>query len=319
MRGFPLGVSDTIDPMNLKLFASILFACAPVAIAQQSADSSPLDELVESARVEIVGKNFVFTEGPLWHEGALMICDLRASVIYRFTPGETPATPETATALRAKSAATAGICLNASGDLLCAQFSGKVTKAKDAGKIDEYEVIASESDAGPIKRANDIVVRSDGASYFTDFGAGNVLRIATDGKCTRVASGLKAPNGLTFSKDHRKLFVAEYGGMAVRVFDVQDDGTLSEPREFAKLSGEEPGRPDGMKTDENGNIYSTGPGGIWVFRESGERIGVIPAPGASNFCFGGADGKSLFITSGETVGVIRMRIRGATTPAATTP
>ena len=305
--------------MNRNLFALTILAFAPVAMAQEIVESPAIDALVESAHVHNIGKGFVFTEGPLWHDGALLICDLRASVIYRFTPGETPATPETAANFRAKSAATAGICLNAQGELLCAQFSGKVTKSKDGGKSGEYEVIASESDAGPIKRANDIVVRSDGTAYFTDFGAGHVLRIAADGTCKKVASGLKAPNGLTFSKDHRKLFVAEYGGMAIKVFDVSEDGALSEPREFAKLAGEAPGRPDGMKTDEQGNVYSTGPGGIWVFRETGERIGVIDAPGASNFCFGGADGKSLFITSGETVGMIRMRVRGAATPAATAP
>lgn len=302
--------------MRLHFFAFCTLLVGSVALARQEPEPNPLAELVESAEVKTIGSGFVFTEGPLWIRDALLICDLRTSVIYQFVPGETPITAETATKIRPQSGASAGLTLNAAGDLLCAQFNGQVTRAKDGGTSGEFEVLATQSDVGPIKRANDIVVHADGTVYFTDFGAGDVLKIAPDGTCTRVASGLKAPNGLTLSLDQRKLFVAEYGGMSLKVFDVAADGTLSAGREFATLSGEEGGRPDGMKTDEIGNIYSTGPGGIWVFRESGERLGVIAAPGASNFCFGGQDGKSLFITSGKTVGMIRMKVRGATTPKA---
>lgn len=302
--------------MARQLVAFFTLLIGSAASAQQEPGPNPLAELVEASDVKIIGSGFAFTEGPLWIGDSLLICDLRASVIYRFVPGETTATAETATKFRPKSGASAGLTVNAAGDLLCAQFNGQITLAKDGGSGGEFEVIATQSDAGPIKRANDIVVHADGTIYFTDFGAGDVLKIAPDGACTRVASGLKAPNGLTLSLDHRKLFVAEYGGMTVKVFDVGADGTLSGEREFATLAGEEGGKPDGMKTDERGNIYSTGPGGIWVFRESGEHLGVIDAPGASNFCFGGQDGKSLFITSGKTVGMIRMRVRGATTPKA---
>ncbi|MFZ4574275.1 MAG: SMP-30/gluconolactonase/LRE family protein [Phycisphaerales bacterium] len=303
------------------LLALPAFSLAQVEQAPPSAGAQPADktaELVADANAVVIASGFKFTEGPLWDGDALLFCDLQGDTIYRIKPGEKPAIPADSEKFRAPSGRAAGLTFDGEGRLLCAQFNGKVTRSKQphpkAGA--EYDILTEHSAESPLKSANDIVVAKDATIYFTDFGGGALKRIAADGKVSVIATKLKAPNGLTLSQDQKKLFVAEYGGQNVKVLDIATDGTTSEPRDFASTKGEGPGSPDGMKTDERGNIYTTGPGGIWVFTEAGEKLGIIKAPGVSNFCFGGEDGKTLFMTAGAEVRSIKMKVSGVKAPVA---
>ncbi len=310
-----------IKPTLLVALSLAPFTC--FAQDQKPADAAPavvaeampekLAELVADATPVVVATGFKFTEGPLWYGDALLICDLQGDVIYRLKPGAEPVKEADAEKFRAPSGRSAGLTFDHDGRLVCAQFNGKIMRSKEpnpkAGA--EYDVITENTPEMPLKSANDLVVAKDGTIYFTDFGGGALKRISPDGKVSVIAPKLRAPNGLTLSLDQSRLFIAEYRAQNIKVVDLATDGTVGEAKDFASTKGEGGGSPDGMKTDEKGNIYSTGPGGIWVFTASGEKLGVITAPGTSNFCFGGEDGKTLFMTAGDEVKAIRMKVSGA--------
>jgi gluconolactonase len=113
------------------------------------------------------------------------------------------------------------------------------------------------------------------------------------------------------------LYINDSEKMHIRIFEVQPDGTLANGRVFAELK--EPGKngaPDGMKVDEHGNVYCTGPGGVWIFSPDGKLIGKIPTPEvAANIAFGEADRKMLFITAQTGLYRIRLKVAGASLPA----
>lgn len=316
----------TIATMHKPLILALLALSTTSALAQQTAPPAtpapspapaPLDEkladLVADMTITTVATGIKFAEGPLWYGDALLVCDLAGDTIYRIVPGAEPVAIEKAEHFRDASGSAAGITLDAQGRIVCAQFDGKLTRSKDANPKPgaPFEVLVEKIGEAKLGRANDVVVHPDGSIFFTDFGNGNLVRLSAAGEASIVAKGLSAPNGLTFSLDHSRLFVAEYGAQNIKVVDIASDGTVSEAKDFASTKAEGRGTPDGMKTDEKGNIYSTGPGGIWVFTPAGEKLGVIKAPGTSNFCFGGPDGRTLFMTAGKSVKSLKMKVAGA--------
>ncbi|MFC1885538.1 SMP-30/gluconolactonase/LRE family protein [Thermodesulfobacteriota bacterium] len=126
-----------------------------------------------------------------------------------------------------------------------------------------------------------------------------VFRLSPDGEeLTLLADDFARPNGLAFSPDEGLLYIKDTERMHIRVFQVQQDGGIADGRVFADVQGDgDAGRPDGLKVDRQGNVYCTGPGGIWVFDQQGDHLGTISVPKkATNFAWGGRDWKSLFIT-----------------------
>ena len=121
------------------------------------------------------------------------------------------------------------------------------------------------------------------------------------------------PNGLAFSPDEKVLYVADSSDRKhIRAYDVKPDGTLGNGRVFAETKSEKPGAPDGLKVDRKGNVYSTGPGGIWVFSPSGAHIGTVEVPELpANCAWGDADFRSLYVTARTSVYRIRCRVSGA--------
>jgi gluconolactonase len=181
-----------------------------------------------------------------------------------------------------------------------------VTRTESDGTV---TTIAERFHGALLNQPNDIVVRSDGTIYFTDPTFGNaaaqaeldfrgIFRIAPDGGLTAERRGdtTEAPNGLALSPDESLLYVTNYAADLVWVMNVADDGTLSEARTFVN-TGE---GPDGMTVDNAGNLFVTTGSGIEVFAPDGARWGVIPVPRIpANCAFGGADGRTLFITARE--------------------
>ena len=179
-----------------------------------------------------------------------------------------------------------------------------------------------------LRLQNDVVVKSDGAIYFSDptygrmehFGVlrapqldfRGVYRLAPDGKSlTLLADDFGQPNGLCFSLDEKVLFVNDTNRQHIRAFDVKADGTLANNRVWAKTIGPGAGAPDGMKVDSAGNVYCCGPGGIHVFAPDAVCLGVIQVPEhAANFCWGDDDLKSLFITASKSIYRTRVVIPG---------
>lgn len=276
----------------------------------------------DDATLESLGTDFIFTEGPMWHEVEkhLVFSDIPGDIMRKWTPdGQI-------TTFRQPSNKTNGNFYDRQGRLVsCQHASSTVTRTEKDGSI---TVLASHYDGNQLNSPNDIVVSNDGAIYFSDPTYGRtekfgllrdqqlsfqgVYRIDGDsGELTLLADDFTQPNGLTLSLDESQLFVNDTLERHIRVFDVLPDGSLSNSRVWAKPTGEGPGGPDGMKIDSEGNLYCTGPGGIHVFAPDATSLGVIQIPGgAANFTWGGDDLGELFITSSTTLLRTRVKVPG---------
>ncbi len=275
------------------------------------------NDYFESLEPETIAEGMRFTEGPLWWEGRLLYCDLGGDAIYSIKPGP-GAKPEE---FRRPADRPAGLALDTSGRLLATHFgprggTGKVTRRAKDGTV---ETLIDKAGESPVKQCNDLAVRSDGTFYFTDFGGGkdgrSLFRVGTDAKAELVKAEFKAANGVCLSPDEKTLYVADMGDNKIKAFDVGADGALANERVFADFKGDGGGgSPDGMKTDVNGNLYTTGPGGIWVVSPKGDKLARLDQRGCSNLCFGGEDRRTMFITCGTKVLSVRTRHAGAPTP-----
>jgi sugar lactone lactonase YvrE len=276
----------------------------------------PIDSIIHSgAEVERLAGDFQFTEGPVWHpDGYLFFSDIPANTIYQWTPGS----PQ-ATVYREPSHHSNGLTLDRQNRLLACEHDRRVSRTEPDGTVIP---IAERYQGNRLNSPNDIVVKSDGSIYFTDPPYGlpkqsegkeldfnGVFRLATDGTLTLLDDTFVRPNGLAFSPDEKTLYVDDSAEMHVRAFDVLPDGTLANGRLFADLR--DPGQdgvPDGMKVDLAGNIFCTGPGGIWLLSPEGETLGRIKVPEVpANLAWGDADGKTLYITA--RTGLYRLRVK----------
>ncbi|MBN1934777.1 MAG: SMP-30/gluconolactonase/LRE family protein [Anaerolineae bacterium] len=277
------------------------------------------DVLAPDIKVEQVTGGFQFTEGPVWMpDGYLLFSDIPANIIYKWTPGAAKAE-----VWRAPSGNSNGLTLDAQGRLLACEHSNRrVSRTEQDGTI---TLLADRYDGKKLNSPNDIVVHSSGAIYFTDppYGLPNqkvgkeldfngVYRLAPDGApsgtLTLLDDSLPRPNGLAFSPDERVLYVDDSQLGIIRAYDVQPDGTLANARLFAELKGDKEGVPDGMKVDLMGNVFCTGPGGVWVFNPAGDKLGVIEMPEVpANLAWGGPDFKTLYVTA--QTGLYRVQVK----------
>ena len=177
------------------------------------------------------------------------------------------------------------------------------------------------------------MVKSDGAIYFTDpwtnpalpnqwdLTFSGVYRLSPDlGTLTLIVEDFVIPNGLAFSPDEKVLYVNDSRRRIIRAFDLNPNGALARQsdRVFADLGGPEPGVPDGMKVDTEGNVYCGGAGGIWILDPKGKKLGRIVhgAPATTNIAFGGDDWKTLYFTSRNHLGAVTVKIPGIGVPVA---
>jgi gluconolactonase len=281
----------------------------PSATAIESTTTEPTttaaaaigDPLVGIGEVELVAEGYQFTEGPQWmaDDGVLLFTDF-AGPIYQLGPDDD------ITEFRFFSDGANGLAVDTEGRLLAAERdTRRVTRTESDGTVTP---IAEQFEGVPLNQPNDIAVRSDGTIYFTDPYYGDrttdldfhgVFRIAADGSLSAERRGAMSeqPNGIALSPDEGRLYVSNEAANVVWVFDVADDGSLSEARTFVTTSD----GPDGMTVDAAGNLFVTTGSGIEVFAPDGTLWGKIPVPPgwAANCAFGGADGRTLYITAGE--------------------
>lgn len=279
-----------------------------------------MSAVLETTQAERLATGFVFTEGPLWHpDGFYYFVDVRASMLYRVTPGH----PHEV--VREKTGGGNGTTFDLEGRLiLCEGDNRRVTRR---GADDRFEVLVDRFEGKRLNRPNDVVCKSDGSIYFTDPGLrvplaerevdhAGVYRIAPDGAVSLVAD-FEYPNGLAFSPDERRLYVANTRwAQYIHVLELDAAGRLLRRRIFADMSSDETeGVPDGMKVDVEGRVYCTGPGGTWVFAPDGTRLGIIRTPEVpANLAFGGPDLQTLFFTARSSVYTLRAKVPGQPHP-----
>ncbi|MDW8028892.1 MAG: SMP-30/gluconolactonase/LRE family protein [Armatimonadota bacterium] len=283
--------------------------------------SSPeLNQLVlPDAKLMRLETGFRFTEGPAFAtDGALIFSDIPSNRIYRMHPNGK------LEIFREPSGGANGNTIDAQGRLLtCEGFVNKRVVRTDL-KSGKVEVIASEYEGKPLNQPNDIIATKDGRIYFTDpvFGdpkfktqpVEGIYLVKPDGTLVCVVADERnqpKPNGLALSPDGKWLYTTDSQRNVVRVYEVKPDGTLGEGRDLAKMEGRD-GAGDGMRVDEKGNIWATGPDGIWIFAPDGKLIGMLQLPEVpANLCFGGPDGKHLFITARTSVYLLKANVAGA--------
>jgi gluconolactonase len=282
--------------------------------------ADPLSAILETTQAERLATGFVFTEGPLWHpEGFYYFADVRASMLYRIVPGRAHEV------VREKTGGGNGTTFDLEGRLvLCEGDNRRVTRRGADGR---FEVLVDRYEGKRLNRPNDVACKSDGSLYFTDPGLrvpfaerevehAGVYRVAPDGAVSLVAD-FEYPNGLAFSPDERKLYVANTRwAQYIHEIELDGHGRMVRRRIFADMSSDETdGVPDGMKVDVEGRVYCTGPGGTWVFAPDGARLGIIRTPEVpANLAFGGPDLRTLFFTARTSVYTLRVKVPGQPHP-----
>jgi len=276
------------------------------------------DIVPDGAKVRKVATGFTFTEGPSWdfREGRLLFSDIPASKVHALAPDGA------VSAFLDPSQKSNGTFWDPrDGSLvMCRHWARDVARASADGKT--VTVLADSYDGKKLNSPNDLVILPSGVIYFTDPHYGlegrpqeqpleGVYKLDPDGKLKLVVNDMTRPNGLFVSPDGKVLYVADSQESIIRVYPLKGDGTCGEGRLFAELKAPEPGVPDGMTLDENGNVLTTGPGGIWIYTPQGVKLGRIDTPEVpSNCTFGGPDGKTLYITAVTSVYAVDLSVKG---------
>jgi len=268
--------------------------------------------------VELLATGFAFTEGPVWRGDHLLFSDIPSNRIIRYEMLEEGPAIST---FRYPTGNSNGQTLDGQGRLItCEHATRRVTRTEPDGSI---TVLAARFETRRLSSPNDVVVSNDGTIYFTDppYGLTNqtrdkqlpyngVFKVGPDGNgMTLLVDDLERPNGLAFSPDGKTLYVADTEPKVINSYPVNGDGTLGAGKLFAELPGKEGevGGPDGFKVDVEGNVYSSGPSGMWIFSPEGTLLGRINTPEVpANCAWGDSDWKSLYMTS--RTGLYRMRV-----------
>jgi gluconolactonase len=309
------------------LCAAAFFLCGSIEASAQTkhprrefelqAESPAFWKLVaRDAKLEMMASGFGFTEGPVWDKaGFLYVSDEEINKIFRVYPD---GHKEELIALGDPDGSTYDRQLRL---LDCASVLRAIIRISPDGK---YTVLADHFEGNKFNSPNDVVIGPDGAIYFTDptldlpkgekqeISFQGVYRLDEKGEVRLLTKELTQPNGLAFSPDGKRFYVDDTKQRNIRVYDFQADGTLANGTIF----GEEPGSkgegvPDGMKVDRNGNLYVTGPKGIWVWDKQGRHIGTMVIPEQpANLTWGDKDYRTLYITATTSVYKLRMKVRG---------
>ena len=304
---------------------------APKAASAGSIDrlDPALDALVpKDATIEKLAGGFTFIEGPLWRPSkGLWFSDVVGNVVRQWSPDG-----QVTEILRPGgydgNALPAGGFVGPNGMtsdkdgavLICQHGNRRIARRDQDGKL---TTLVDRFEGKKLNSPNDLVHRSDGSLYFTDPPYGlpkqdddpakelkfnGVYRLA-DGKLQLLVNDMTRPNGIALSPDEKTLYVANSDEKKKlwMWYDVAADGSVSGGRVFADVTTETAdGLPDGMKVDQQGNVYATGPGGVWIFSPAGKHLGTIKPTEVPANCGWGDDGKTLYMTA--RTGLYRIKL-----------
>jgi gluconolactonase len=299
---------------------------ATTAIGRIERLDPALDALVAPAAViEKVAGGFKFTEGPLWRpDGTLWFTDVQGNVMRSLSPdGKVTVLIENAggnsTAPPGSFIGPNGMAEAPDGSVWMVQHSNRQIVRINPDR--SMSPMVSKFEGKRFNSPNDLVFAKDGSLYFTDPPYGLPKQDTDPGKEIRfngvysfannrvqaLVRDLNRPNGLAFSPDFKLLYVnnSDAAKNLVMRYDVAADGTLSGGRVFADLTSKTDGLADGLKVDAQGNVYTTGPGGVWIFSPAGKHLGTIAPPEIPANCGWGDEGKTLYMTA--ATGIYRIR------------
>ncbi len=319
--------------------ATVAAALPPSAAGNITRLDPRFDKLVaRDARLEKLADGFAWVEGPVWNrrENYLLFSNIPDNAIVKWQDGKgtevflKPSGYTGSKPFEGREPGTNGLTYDAEGRLtMCEHGDRRITRLESNGK---KTTLADKFEGRRLNSPNDLVFKSNGDLYFTDPAWGlpktfddpqkeldfcGVYRLSKDGKLTLLTKDLKAPNGIALSPDEKRLYVTESAAdrAAWFVFDVQADGTLANKRLFfdaAEFVKTRKGAPDGLKIDKDGNIFSAGPEGIYVFAPDGTHLGTIETGVPTGNCNWGEDGSALFITANTAIYRLKTTTKGTT-------
>lgn len=300
-----------------------------------------LDRLIApDVPIEILANGFVWSEGPVWVRAGefLLFSDIPPNVIYRWKEGDGARpylTPSgyTSGPPRGGEVGSNGLTLDDQRRLVLCQHGDRRVARMDADIMapqPRFVTLADRYDGRRFNSPNDLVFKSNGDLYFTDPAYGmekqwedsnrelpyaGVFRVSRGGEVTLLTKDMTRPNGLAFSPDEKRLYVAQSDpDVAIwRVFDVNPDGTIGISRVFfdaTPLTTSRQGLPDGLKVDAEGNLFATGPGGVLVLSPEGKHLGTILTGQPTANCAWGDDGHSLYITADMYLMRVKLKTKG---------
>ncbi len=309
---------------------SLRAATLPVTIERRD---PRFDALVpRDAVLEILADGLTWVEGPLWvpSTGQVLFSDIPKNRVMRWKQNEglgvflEPSGYTGRAPFTGREPGSNGLALDAQGRLLlCQHGDRRIVRVERDGA---WTTLAERYQGRRLNSPNDLIVRANGDIWFTDppFGLPRqfddpareldftgVFRLDGDGTLTLATRDVRAPNGLAFSPDGKTLYVSSVDAArpAWWAFDVRPDGTLGLPRLFhdaAPLVKNGPGLPDGLKVDRDGNVFASGPGGIYVFAPDGALLGSLLTGRPTSNLGWGEDGRTLFVTSDTAL--LRLRV-----------
>ena len=311
----------------MKALSPLPFFFVTLAVYQiNAADFDIRDEaefrkiIPASAKAERLATDMGFLEGPVWNPaegGYLIFSDIPNNELKKWTKAGG------VTTYRKPSNNANGNTIDISGQLMTAEHSGRrISFTTTSGAV---KTIVDQCNGKKLNSPNDVTVTSDGVIWFTDpdYGLGKnpkeqegnfVFRFdPMTGKITAAVKDFDKPNGLCFSPDESKLYIADSGkAKHIRVFEARKDGTLAGGKVFATI---DQGGPDGIRCDADGRVWSSSGNGVQVFAPDGSLIVKINLPeSAANLCFGGADGRTLFVTARKSLYAMPTLVTGAKRP-----
>jgi gluconolactonase len=308
-----------------------------------------IDHIIpKGAMLERLADGFTWVEGPIWTQGSLYFAEIPSNTIRKWTPGSgvsiflQPSGYKGSEPYGGPESGSNGMTLDLHGRLTVAGHAQRdVYRLESLDSKGQITILADSYQGKKLNSPNDLVYKSDGSLYFTDPPYGlrsqkdtdpekqltvnGVYRIphaleqkpgaAPDrGGLQQLVTDLTRPNGIAFSPDEKYLYVNNSEPKKIWMrYRVQADGSLSDAKLFYDATSDQrPGAPDGMKLDEQGNVYSTGPGGVWIFSPEGKPLGtILISEKAANVTWAGPDRKTLYITASSSLYRVHLNIAGA--------
>jgi len=270
----------------------------------------PQSPVPDDAVLELIAGGFQFVECPVWNDTiGLLFSDMNGNRVYNWNE------EDGISVYMNPSFNSNGLAYDKEGHLILAQTG--LRRVALLEKNGSQTSLADTFNNKKLNSPNDLAVKSDGAIFFTDppfnipsgqqkeLTFSGIFRISPSGELQLLDSTLNLPNGICFSPDETKLYVNNSQARIIYVWDLVDDSLIADKREFARINP--PGYADGMKVDPDGNLFCTGPLGVWIFSPEGELLDTIRVPGSTTNCnWGDEDRKTLYITAGNSVYRIRL-------------
>lgn len=291
----------------------------------------------KDARIEVLAGGFKWTEGPVWVKagGHVLFTDIPNNRVMRWSAKEglseflKPSGYTGTAAFTGYEPGANGLAVDKAGALvLCQHGDRRIARLEKDGK---FTTLADKYDGKRLNSPNDLVYHPNGDLYFTDPPYGlpknvddpakelpfqGVYRLKPTGELTLLTKEMSRPNGVAFSPDHKTLYVAnsDPAKSIWMAFPVKGDGTLGEGKLFSDSTpmaqAKKPGLPDGLKVDAKGNLFATGPGGVFVFAPDGKHLGTLATGVPTSNCAFGDDGSTLYITANDKLVRVKTTTKG---------